>query len=121
MNISMQQRQSFNVLLIILLALTIILSGCASTQTSGLTSPEGALYVKGKVAKITTRDDSTTIKITSSKGDVVIVQVTPDTMLGNLRTIKEISKHNPLEVHYRVDGDNNIAVKLTLLPQGTCD
>jgi hypothetical protein len=119
MNISMQPNKPANVILIVLLTLLTLLSGCASTRTSG-PAADGTLFVKGRAIKISTHDDLTTIKIKPAKGDVVIVQVTPTTKLEDLKSIAELIKRTPVEVRYRVEGENNIAVLLTKLSEESC-
>lgn len=120
MNISMQQRKSSNVILIVLLTLLTLLGGCALTQNSDGPLLEGTLLVKGKITKITTQADITIIKIKPPQGEAVIVQVTPATKLGNLKSIQEIVNHTPVEVNYRMEGADNIAVKLRILEEGAC-
>ncbi len=121
MNISMQPSKPSNVILIVLLTLLILLSGCASTKTSAGPAADGTLFVKGRAIKISTHGDLTTINIKSAKGDVVIVQVTPATKLTDLKSIAELSKDTPVEVRYRVEGGHNIAVQFTKLAEGSCD
>jgi hypothetical protein len=46
--------------------------------------------------------------------------VTPTTKLEDLKSIAELIKRTPVEVRYRVEGENNIAVLLIKLSEESC-
>ncbi len=120
MNIATQPNKLSNAILIVLLTLLTLLNGCASTKTSAGPAADGTIFIKGRAVKITTNGDLTTINIKPAKGDVVIVQVTPETTLADLKAIAELIKRTPVEVRYRVEEGRNIAVQLTKLSEESC-
>lgn len=109
-----------NVLLLAFLALFILASGCVSTQngTGGSANIQGNnLTIKGKVQKISLEEG--VMIIAPRKGDRVTVKFTEQTAVKG-GSLKEIVRFLPVRVIYNVEGGENIAVSIELLPQGSC-
>lgn len=109
-----------NVLLLAFLSLFFLASGCVSTQngTAGSEDIQGnSLTVKGKVQKISLEEG--VMIIAPRKGDRVTVKFTEQTPVKG-GSLKEIVRFLPVRVIYSVEGEENIAVSIELLPQGSC-
>jgi hypothetical protein len=124
------------VLLLTFLSLFFLVSGCVSTEKgtkgsakmqsndtvkgkedTGKTQSNNTLTVKGRVQKISLGEGI--LVVTPPKGDRVTLKITDKTpVVGGL--MKEVEKLRPVRVTYTVEGKQNIAVSIELLPQGSC-
>ncbi|MDD3813925.1 MAG: hypothetical protein PHZ02_04705 [Desulfocapsaceae bacterium] len=105
-----------NVLLLAFISLFFLASGCVSTQ-NGTADLGNNLTVKGKVQNISLEEGVMTIA--PRKGDHVTVKFTEQTAVKG-GSLKEIVRFLPVRVIYSVEGGENIAVSIELLPQGSC-
>jgi len=109
-----------NVMLLTFLSLFFLVSGCVSTENGAKGSEKmqnNALTIKGRVQKVSFADGI--LVVAPPKGDAVTLKVTEKTPVTG-GSIKEVEKLRPVRVTYTVEGKQNIAVSIELLPQGSC-
>ena len=109
-----------NVMLLTFLSLFFLVSGCVSTENGAKGSEKmqnNTLTVKGRVQKVSFADGI--LVVAPPKGDNVTLKVTEKTPVTG-GSIKEVEKLRPVRVTYTVEGKQNIAVSIELLPQGSC-
>ncbi len=108
------------VLVLALLPLILLVSGCASTQNGTAASAniqDNVSTVKGMVQKIVHGEGI--LIVVSAKGDRVILKFTEQTPIKG-GTISDIVRSNPVRVSYIVEGEQNMVVSIEILPQGSC-
>ena len=109
-----------NVMLLTFLSLFFLASGCVSTE-NGVKGSEkiqnNTLTVKGRVQKISLGDG--VLVIAPPNGDHVTLKISEKTPVTG-GSMKEVEKLRPVRVTYTVEGKQNIAVSIELLPQGSC-
>jgi hypothetical protein len=111
----------YNVLVLAFCSLFLLTSGCVSTQKGATGSAEidgSALTIKGKVQNISPEEGL--MVVAPPKGDRVTLKFTPQTPVKG-GSIKEITKFQPVRVIYAVEGEENSAVSIEILPQGSCN
>jgi hypothetical protein len=111
----------YNVLLLTFCSLFLLVSGCVSTQNGATGSTKidaSALTVKGKLHMISPQEG--VMVVAPPKGDRVTLKFTPQTPVKG-GSINEITRFHPVRVMYRVEGEENIAVSIEILPQGSCN
>ncbi|MCX5870429.1 MAG: hypothetical protein NTY00_07310 [Deltaproteobacteria bacterium] len=109
-----------NVLLLTFLSLFFLVSGCVSTENGAKGSEKmqsNILTIKGRVQKISLGEGI--LVIVPPKGDHVTMKITEKTPVTG-GSMKEVEKLRPVRVTYTVEGKQNIAVSIELLPQGSC-
>ena len=109
-----------NVMLLTFLSLFFLVSGCVSTENGAKGSEKmqsNTLTVKGRVQKVSLGDGI--LVVAPPKGDHVTLKVTEKTPVTG-GSMKEVEKLRPVRVTYTVEGKQNIAVSIELLPQGSC-
>lgn len=127
-----------NILLLTLLSLFLLVSGCVSTETGtkgsakmqsndtvkgkegigkGNMQSSNTLTVKGSVQKISLGEGI--LVVAPPKGNHVTLKITDKTPIVN-GLMKEVERLRPVRVTYTVEGKKNIAVSIELLPQGSC-
>lgn len=116
---TIQTRQWKTLFMCLMMGMVLALAGCVASQQAAPLA-DGTMVVKGKVIKIQEKDGITTLKISPPKGAKVLVEVAPSTVLKDLGSVQDIRKSQALEVHYRQEGDRNIAIMITPIAEGTC-
>lgn len=109
-----------NVMLLTFLSLFFLFSGCVSTENGAKGSEKiqgNVLTIKGRVQRVSFADGI--LVVVPPKGDHVTLKVTEKTPVTG-GSIKEVEKLRPVRVTYTVEGKQNIAVSIELLPQGSC-
>ncbi len=109
-----------NVLLLTFLSLFFLTSGCVSTENGTKGSEKmqsNTLTIKGRVQKISLGEG--VLVIVPPKGDHVTLKINEKTPVTG-GSMKEVEKLRPVRVTYTVEGKQNIAVSIELLPQGSC-
>ena len=107
-------------ILVFLVALVMIggLTGCAGTSGLPVLQADGSMLVKGKVKKISVKRG--VLEMKPPKGDLVVLKLTSETVLENMKSLSEIKKNNALQVIYRVQGGENIVLSIKVIAAGTC-
>jgi hypothetical protein len=103
-----------SVLCILMLAMATALSGCAAKTAA---RPDGSLVVKGKARHISLEKGILTVK--PPEGEAVTVKLPPTTTYTNIR-VEEIKRGQPLEVIYKVEGPENMAIAVRAIQEGSC-
>ena len=112
------QKRYYNVLLLTFCSLFLLVSGCASNGETDSAKIDGsALTVKGKVQNISLQEGI--LVVAPPKADRVTLKFTPQTQVKG-GAIKDISRFQPVRVMYTVEGKENSAVSIEILPQGSC-
>lgn len=107
-----------NVLLLTFLSLFFLASGCVESGTKGSEKIQNnTLTIKGRVQKISLLEGI--LIIAPAKGENVTLKISEKTPVTG-GSIKEVEKLRPVRVTYTVEGKQNIAVSIELLPQGSC-
>lgn len=115
------EHSKVKMVLVLLVALVMIggLTGCVGSS-SGLPvlQADGSMLVKGKVKKISVRKG--VLEIKPPKGDLVVLRLSPETILKNIKSLTDIKKNNALQVIYRVEGAENNAISIKAIASGSC-
>ena len=114
------QNRWCNVLLLTFCALFLLVSGCFSTQSGSVGSENShtnTLTVKGKVQTISLQEGI--MVVSPPKGSRVTLKFTPQTEVKG-GSLNEIKRFEPVRVIYAVEGGENSAVSIEILPQGSC-
>ena len=108
-------------LFIFLAALMVALSGCASSRLTVGPQPDGTILIRGKVQKVATQGEITIIKVKPPKGDAVYIRVTPDAACKKSCPIDKMEKDLRVEIIYRTEANDNVAVTVRKIAQGSCE
>lgn len=112
--------QWYKVLLLTFIPLFFLVSGCTSTQngtTGSANIQENVMTVKGKVQKISPEEGL--MVVSPPKGDRVTLKFTEQTPVKG-GTVKDITRFQPVQVSYTIEGEQNVIVSIEILPQGSC-
>jgi len=105
---------------LLMLAASMLLIGCAKTTNGAAASAlqaDGSLIAKGKVTKISA-DGLLAIK--PPKGEAITLKLTAETKFNGIADAKSIKSGTALEIRYRQEGTENIAISVTAIAQGSC-
>jgi len=109
----------FRTLCILLTAMILVLTGCASRLPSG-PQPDGTVLIRGKVKKVTTSGDTTTIKIKPPKGEIVSITAGSEAECKKSCPLDGLEKDQPVEIIYRPVAGAKVAVSIRNIAQGSC-
>jgi hypothetical protein len=108
------------ILFLAVLPLSLLVSGCASTQNEAAESAmmqEGVMIVKGKVQKLSLEEGS--MVVAPPKGERVTLKISEQASVKG-GSIKEIARFQPVRVHYTLEGQQNMIVSIEILPKAEC-
>ncbi len=105
-------------LMLAFIPLFFLVSGCTENSATGAAKiSSSSLTVKGKVQKISLEEG--VMVVAPPKGERVTLKFTPQIAVKG-GTLKEITRFQPVQAVYTVNKDENSAVSLEILPQGSC-
>ena len=105
-------------LLLAFIPLFLLVSGCTENKATGSGKiSNNTLTVKGKVQKISLEEGI--MVVAPPKGERVTLKFTPQIAVKG-GTLKEITRFQPVQAVYTANKDENSAVSLEILPQGSC-
>lgn len=105
-------------LLLAFIPLFLLISGCTENQTTGAGKiSNNTLTVKGKVQKISLEEGI--MVVAPPKGERVTLKFTPQIAVKG-GTLKDITRFQPVQAVYTANKNENSAVSLEILPQGSC-
>jgi len=113
--------QWVKVLVLAILPLVFLVSGCASTQngtTASATIQDNVSTVKGKVQKIVHEEG--VLIVAPAKGERVSLRYTEQAPVKG-GTIRDIVRFHPVQVNYIREGEQNKVISIEILPQGSCN
>lgn len=116
-------RMAKNFMIVLLAGVLLIAAGVVRSQSqSSMSGNSGqtteALFIKGKVKKISF--ETKTILIKPKKGETVSITFHEQTTLIGFDSFDEIKKKQPVRIWYTIEGENNKAVKIEKAPEVGC-
>ncbi len=104
--------------LVLLCSFFLLTSACNSEKGATSAKIQGSSQIlKGKLQDISLTEG--TMVIAPPKGQVMTLKFSPQTPVKG-GALKDVRKYDPVQVIYTINGEQNNAHSIEILPQGSC-